>query len=115
MEIQGFTNHPKQAGPPTGNGWTIEVHGYTYHRHDVLQLLHICHLKQPKRHKEFIIEFQWTSQPVPVDRKYQQVKGTYQADLSAFWKQFKGRIQVEAVEACYVDDLRAFYKKLNKR
>ena len=86
VEIHGFTKHPKQAEPPKGKGWTIEVRGYTYHpgKEDEQVLQFLA----PR--KELIIEFQWKPQPELV------------------------KIQVEAVEAFYVDDLPAYFKLFKK-
>jgi hypothetical protein len=92
--------YPKQAEPPKGKGWIIELGGYKYPKQ-----------AEPPKRNEWIIEFQWREAKPQVD----PVEVQYSDDLSAFFKQFKEQMRVEAVEAFYVDDLPAFFKQLKKR
>jgi hypothetical protein len=96
----GLLAAPEPQAEPQ-KGWVVEIHGFTYHPKQaeppkgkgriILEGEDTYAPKQPVPRKEFIIEFQWKPQPEPVP------------------------IQVEAVEAFYVDDLPAFFKQLKKR
>jgi hypothetical protein len=98
-ELKGH-EYPKQAEPPKGKGWVIELGGYKYHKQ-----------AEPPKRKELIIEFQWREAKPQID----PVEVQYSDDLPAFFKQFKVQMQVQAVEAFYVDDLPTYFKQLKKR
>src|SRR5262245_40348795 len=79
VELHGYTHH-RQVNP---EGWLIELQGFTKHRN------------QAEPPKGWIIEWQFPQakpQPDPVETQYHD-------DLSAFFKQFKVQVPVEAVEA----------------
>ena len=88
-----------QTEPPKGENWIIEVRGFTKHRQ----------AETPK--DRFIIEFQWPQAKSEIE----PVEGQYYDDLSAFFKPFKVQVRGEAVEAFYVDDLRAYIEQLTNR
>lgn len=107
-----------QAEPPKGEGWVVELRGYTYHRQAkpevwIIELKGFYKHLQSKPNK-LILEFQWPK-ATPEGLIIEPVGTQYQDDLPAFFRQLEMQVQAEPVDSMYFDDLPAFYKSLKQQ
>jgi hypothetical protein len=109
-----------QAEPPKGEGWVVELRGYTYHQQAkpegwIIEL-NGFHKHSQAKPKELILEFQWPKAKAE-GLIIEPLETQYHDDLSAFFEQLQVQVQVQVapVETMYFDDLPAFFKSLKQK